>query len=132
MRSYHLLVVTPDGIAFDGECESLLVKTVDGDVEILAGHMDYMASLGIGRARILAGGVSKFAACSGGFLTVSGGEVKLVSVTFEYKEDIDLARAEKAKANAEERISSAKTDRELSLAKAKLQRALSRIGVAEM
>ncbi len=132
MRSYHLLVVTPDGAVFDGECESLLVRTSDGDIEILAGHMDYMASLGTGRARILTGGVSKFAACSGGFLTVSGGEVKLVSVTFEYKEDIDLARAEKAKADAEERISSAKSDRELSLAKAKLQRALSRIGVAQM
>ncbi len=132
MNSYHLLVVTPDGIAFDGECESLLVRTSDGDVEILAGHMDYMASLGTGRARILTGGVSRFAAQSGGFLTVKGGEVKLVSVTFEFKENIDLDRAMEAKENAEKKIASASDEKTLALAKAKLQRALSRIGVAKM
>ena len=132
MTSYHLLVVTPDGVAFDGECESLLVRTEDGDVEILASHMDYMASLGTGRARILVGGVSKFAAVSGGFLTVKAGEVKLVSVTFEFKENIDLDRALEAKGKAEEKIAAAKDERTLALAKAKLQRALSRIGVAKM
>ena len=46
MTSYHLLVVTPDGVAFDGECESLIVRTQDGDVEILASkqHPSYLRS----------------------------------------------------------------------------------------
>ncbi|MBQ8372592.1 MAG: ATP synthase F1 subunit epsilon [Clostridia bacterium] len=132
MRSYHLSVVTPDGLLFDGEAESLLVRTDDGDVEILAGHMDYIASLGYGRARIITGGVSRFAACSGGFLAVSGGEVKLVATTFEFAEDIDLERAKRAKENAERAISSSKDAKEIDLARAKLKRALSRIGVKEM
>ena len=132
MNSYHLLVVTPDGIAFDGECESLLVRTEDGDVEILASHMDYMASLGTGRARIMVGGVSKLAAVSGGFLTVKGGEVKLVAITFEFAENIDLERARAARDNARAKISEATDDKALMLAKAKLQRALNRIDVAEI
>ena len=72
------------------------------------------------------------AAVSGGFLTVKAGEVKLVSVTFEFKENIDLDRALEAKGKAEEKIAAAKDERTLALAKAKLQRALSRIGVAKM
>ena len=54
MKSFNLKIVTPDGLCFDSEVESLLVRTDDGDVEFLAGHIDYMASLGTGRARIKA------------------------------------------------------------------------------
>ena len=38
MKSFHIEIVTPDGIEYEGEVESLLVRTDDGDVEILAGH----------------------------------------------------------------------------------------------
>lgn len=131
MRSFNLKVVTPDGLAFDSEVESLLVRTDDGDVEFLAGHIDYMASLGTGRARIKVNGQDKFASVSGGFVTVKGGEVKLVAITFEFKENIDLARAKIALDEAKAALSSAKDDKALKLADAKLKRALNRIGVAE-
>ena len=131
MKSFNLKVVTPDGLAFDSEVESLLVRTDDGDVEFLAGHIDYMASLGTGRARIKVNGQDKFASVSGGFVTVKGGEVKLVAITFEFKENIDLARAKIALDEAKAALSSAKDDKALKLADAKLKRALNRIGVAE-
>ena len=130
MREYKLQIVTPDGVKFDGLAESLLVRTDDGDVQILAGHVDYMASVGTGRAKITVGGKDRLAACSGGFLTCSGGEVKLVAVTFEYADEIDLERAKRAKERAEELIRVAKGDRELVLAKARLRRAISRIDTA--
>ena len=132
MKSFNLKVVTPDGLAFDSQIESLLVRTDDGDVEFLAGHIDYMASLGTGRARIKQDGKDRFASVSGGFVTVSGGEVKLIAITFEFQEDIDLERAKAARDEAKETISSSKDDKSIALAKTKLQRALSRIGVAEM
>ena len=132
MKSFNLKVVTPDGLMFDSEVESLLVRTDDGDVEFLAGHIDYMASLGTGRARIKQDGKDKYASVSGGFATVKGGEVKLVAVTFEFRENIDLARAKASRDEAKARISESKDDKSLKLAQAKLQRALNRIGVAEM
>ena len=132
MKSFNLKVVTPDGLMFDSEVESLLVRTDDGDVEFLAGHIDYMASLGTGRARIKQDGKDKYASVSGGFVTVKGGEVKLVAVTFEFRENIDLARAKASRDEAKARISESKDDKSLKLAQAKLQRALNRIGVAEM
>ena len=132
MKSFNLKVVTPDGLAFDSQIESLLVRTDDGDVEFLAGHIDYMASLGTGRARIKQDGKDRYASVSGGFVTVSGGEVKLIAITFEFQENIDLERAKAARDEAKETLSSSKDDKSIALAKAKLQRALSRIDVAEM
>ncbi len=131
MKGFNLKVVTPDGLIFDSEVESLLVRTDDGDVEFLAGHIDYMASLGTGRARIKAEGKDRFASVSGGFVTVRGGEVKLVAITFEFRENIDLERAKAALDEAKSTISSSNDDKAIKLAKAKLARAMNRIGVAE-
>ena len=131
MRAFHLEIVTPDGSAFDGEAESLLVRTESGDVEILAGHADYIAALAVGRARIRTSDGDRLAAISGGFLSVDKKSVKLVATTFEFADEIDVKRAAAAKENAEAAITRAKNDRELDLAKAKLARALSRINVAE-
>ncbi len=131
MRELHLIIVTPDGIEFDGQVESVLAKTDVGDVEILAGHAEYFASLAVGKVKIKSSGTSRLASSSGGFLSVSGGEVKLVATTFEFADDIDLNRAKAAKEKAEQAISAAKDARAEALAKAKLSRALSRISVAE-
>ena len=132
MKSFKLKIVTPDGLLFDSEVESLLVRTDDGDVEFLAGHIDYMASLGTGRARIKVDGADKYASVSGGFVTVKGGEVTLVAVTFEFRENINLERAKAAMDAAKSEISTAMDDKALAIAKAKLSRAMNRIGVAEM
>ena len=132
MRSFNLKVVTPDGLIYESEVESLLVRTDDGDVEFLAGHIDYMASLGTGRARIKVNGEDKFASVSGGFVTVKAGEVKLVAITFEFRENIDVERAIAARDTAKAQVSSSIDDKALKIAKAKLTRALNRIDVAEM
>ena len=132
MRSFHLDVVTPDGAIYSGEVESLLVRTDTGDIEFLAGHIDYIASLGTGRARIREGGRDRYASVSGGTIQISGGKASLVAVTFEFKENIDIERARAAKSRAEEKIKAAKSDRELVLAKARLERAISRIKVYEL
>jgi F-type H+-transporting ATPase subunit epsilon len=132
MAEFPLEIVTPDGLAFDGMVESLLVKTDDGDVEFLAGHIDYMASLGTGKARIKAGGTDRFASVSGGFVTAASNEVKLVAITFEFADAIDLERAMAARDKATELLSTAKDAASIELAKAKLQRALNRISVAQM
>lgn len=132
MKEFHLQIVTPDGLAFDGKAESLLAKTDEGDVEILANHMDYFATLGIGKARIKMNGKEKFASVGGGFLSVSKNSVKLVATTFELADNIDLNRARAAKEKAENAISNSNDEKYIALAKAKLARALNRINVAEL
>ena len=131
MRKFHLEIVTPDGSVWDGEAEAILVRASSGDVEIMAGHSDYFASLGIGRAKLTADGKAREASMAGGFISVKGGEVKLVCTTFEFADEIELARAEEARERAERLITAAADDKALSVAKAKLTRALTRITVAK-
>ena len=131
MTPFKLKIVTPDGLIFDGEAEELLVRTVGGDVAILARHMDYVAPLGMGRAVVLTGGERRNAACIGGMLSVSKGEVTLVPTTFEWAEQIDLARVEAAQKKAEERLQNQNaSSTDIRLAEAKLRRALVRKSVA--
>ena len=132
MRRFHLEIATPDGICYNGEAESILIHTDDGDVEILAGHADFLASVATGRARILVDGKARYASASGGFVSVSPAGVKIAAITFEFADKIDLDRAEAAKERAEAAISSAKDAKSLDIAKAKLARALNRINVAGM
>lgn len=132
MRSFHLQIVTPDGAKLDEMIQSLLIRTDDGDIEILAGHADYAASIGVGRARIKnEAGEDIYASASGGFITVCRGEVKLITTTFELAADIDLNRAKDAAERAKVALDTAKSERDERIAKAKLARAINRISVAE-
>lgn len=131
MRTFSLTVATPDGIAYEGEATAFLARTSAGDVEILAGHTDYLAALATGRASIRTDdGTVRCAALSGGTLSVKRGVVSVAATTFEYAEDIDRKRAERAKEKAESAIRNAADERSLRLAKAKLERALLRMNVA--
>ena len=132
MKEFHLEIVTPDGLCYNDTVESLLVRTDDGDVEILASHADLLAAIDVGRARILKNGKPLYASVSGGFLSVSDGKVRLCVITFEFSDQIDVARAQRAKENAQLILSSTKDDRTISIARAKLARAISRINVGNM
>ena len=130
MSSFHLQIATPDGLIFDGQAERLLCRTIAGDVCILARHADYVTALGMGEARITVDGNVRRAACMGGMLTVVKGEAHLVPTTFEWAEDIDAERAQRAKERAETQIREKKADkRDLMLAEARLKRALVRMQV---
>lgn len=131
MSSFPLRIVTPDGSLFDGQAETLRLRTSEGYVSLRAGHADYIAALDVGMVSLTRDGVTRNAACGGGFVSVEKGAVRLVATTFEYADDIDVERAELAKARAEERLAQARVDRDITLAKAKLSRALNRISVAK-
>lgn len=130
MTPFKLKIVTPDGLIFDGEAEKLIVRTNAGDVAILARHIDYVAPLGMGRAVVESGGNRRTAACIGGMLSVSNGEVTLVPTTFEWSDAIDLERAERSYERADKVLhDSGATDTEIALAEARLHRALVRKSV---
>ena len=130
MTPFRLKIVTPDGLVYDGEAEQLSVRTVNGDVSILARHINYVIPLGMGRATVLANGQKRYAACIGGMLSVVNGEVTLVPTTFEWADQIDVTRADLAQKKAEDRLKASNTDTEVRLAQAKLHRALVRKSVA--
>lgn len=131
MATFHLQVVTLDGLSFDGEAEKLIVRTIDGDVCILPRHINYVTALGMGEAKIFTENGVRRAACIGGMLSVSDNEVSLCPTTFEWAEDIDAERAKKAREHAEELLKDkSKSKQDIAVAEAKLKRALVRQSVS--
>ena len=130
MATFHLQIVTPDGSFYDGEAEKLCLRSTTGELGILANHIDTVTALGMGEARITLNGETRRAACIGGMLAVTNGEVKVVATTFEWAEEIDVARAkaseERARAVLEDK---SRSERDLKIAEAKLRRALVRQSV---
>ena len=131
MNSFPLKIVTPDGLQFDGQAEQLTVRTTTGDMGILAGHINCVAPLGMGRAVIVTDGQRRYAACIGGMLTVVDNHVTIVATTFEWAEQIDSSRAEASQARAEKVLQNKDaSNTEIQLAQARLHRALVRKSVA--
>ena len=131
MTAFQLKIVTPDGLEYDGQAEEMVVRTTTGDMGILAGHINCVAPLGMGRAMFIIDGQKKYAACIGGILSVQNGHVILVPTTFEWAEEIDVDRAERAAQRAKTVIDGkSASDAEVALAEAKLKRALVRKAVA--
>jgi F-type H+-transporting ATPase subunit epsilon len=133
MATYHLQAVSLDGIEYEGEVEKIMLRTVDGDVEILARHTNYCTGIGMGTAHVtLADGKERRAACIGGMLSVMDGMVRVLPTTWEWSDEIDVERARSAKARAEERLKDAQLTKEARVrAEAKLYRALVRLGSAQ-
>ena len=131
MNEFDLQIVTPDGICFDGKAQKIILRTTVGDVGILAKHANYVAALSIGVAKVVTADGEKKAACSGGMLSVTDGVVRVVASTFEWGENIDTARAKRAKEKAQTRLDSTeKSEYEHNLAEIKLKKALARLSAS--
>lgn len=130
MKPFLLKIVTPDGVRYEGQAEELVVRTTTGDAGILAGHINYVASLGMGEATVVIDGQKRYGACIGGMVSVVDGNVTLLPTTFEWAEEIDPERADASRKKAEDILgnkTSGSTD--VLLAKARLKRALVRKSV---
>ena len=132
MTPFQLKIVTPDGLEYEGQAEEVIVRTTTGDLGILAGHVDCVAPLGMGRATFIIDGQKRYAACIGGILSMMGGKLTLVPTTFEWAEDIDADRADRAAEKAKALLSDKSVNSaDIAVAEAKLKRALIRKNVAD-
>ena len=132
MTPFQLKIVTPDGMKYDGTAEELIVRSITGDIGIMAGHINCVVPLGMGQAMTVIDGSKRYAACIGGMLSVMDGKVTLVPTTLEWADGIDVARSERSESRARAVLadkSASQTD--IKLAEARLKRALIRKSVAE-
>lgn len=132
MTTFPLKIVTPDGLQFEGAAEELIVRTIAGDIGVMAGHTDCVTPLGMGMATVVIDGEKKYAACIGGMLSVLKGDVTLIPTTFEWADEINAERAQDSERHAKEIIENkSASDTELKLAEARLKRSLIRQSVAQ-
>ena len=122
MKTFHLQIVTPDGEFFDGQAERVIVRTNNGDVAIMAGHANYVAVLGIGAAVVVTDSERRKAACMGGMLAVTNGEVRVIATAFEWADQIDKERAKLALEKAEAKLADSSLSKEARAAVEQAQR----------
>ena len=93
-KLFSVSLVTPDGAAYEGDAEMLIVPGAAGEIGVLARHAPLIASLRSGSTRIhLAGGeVQEYATGPGFFQVLRDRAIALVDDAVEASQ-IDDARA---------------------------------------
>ena len=130
MKSYRLLIVTPERQFFDGQAVSASLPATDGYMGILPGHEPAAIALAPGLMRFSTEeGQEKVCAVSHGFAVVNGGMLRLIVQTAEWPEEIDENRVLEARRQAEERVNRHASMQEYEIARAAIARATARLYV---
>ncbi len=87
MRAYSLTISSPDGHLFKGDAVKLIVRGVEGELAVLAGHIPYVTAVKACDCRIeFPDGTERVGHTDGGILSVTGESVTLLSGSFQWKE----------------------------------------------
>ena len=100
----HLEIVTPDRQVVRESVLAVSVPGQEGYLGILPGHAPLLSLLKPGEKSYTRNGVSHYLAVSWGFVEVLPDRVIILAETGERAEEIDVARAERAKQRADERL----------------------------
>jgi F-type H+-transporting ATPase subunit epsilon len=126
-----LELATPTRMVVADAVDEVVVPGSEGYFGVLPGHAPLLATLGIGELTYRIGRDERHVAVAGGFAEVRNDKVIVLADTAELPQDIDRARAERARDRAEQRLSG-RSQEEIDYARAAaaLARALTRIQVA--
>ena len=126
-----LEIATPMRLAVAETVDEAVAPGSEGYFGVLPGHAPFLTTLGIGAVSYRVGRDELHLAVSGGFVEVRNDKVIVLADTAERPEEIDRARAERARERAEQRLSGrSQDDVDFARAAAALARALSRLQVA--
>lgn len=134
MARIFLEIITPDRVVVSEEVDIVTAPGVAGEFGVLANHAPMVAAIKIGALRYRVGDKEEWVAVSGGFCEVSGNKITFLVEAAEKAYEIDVERALRAKERAEKRLQEyqAKVEHiDHVRARAALQRALTRLAVAE-
>ena len=97
-------VVSPERVLFSGDARQVITRTVEGgEIAFLPGHAAFLGALVENHTRIyLVDGTVQDVAVHRGFVEVAPDHVTILSDVAEIASDIDVERARRAKAVAEE------------------------------
>jgi F-type H+-transporting ATPase subunit epsilon len=131
MERLTLELATPTRMVVAETVDEVVVPGSEGYFGVLPGHAPLLATLGIGELTYRIGREERHVAVAGGFAEVRNDKVIVLADTAEGPQDIDRARAERARDRAEQRLSGRAQDEiDYARAAAALARALTRIQVS--
>ncbi len=120
--TFDLNVVSAEGVLFSGRAESVQVTGTGGEFGILAGHTPLLTGVVPGMVRLVKQyGEEEVIFVSGGTCEVQPGEVTVLADTAIRAEDLDLAKAQEAKRQAEEMLNNSATNQDVDYVKVATQ-----------
>ena len=126
-----LEIATPTRAVVTELVDEVVIPGGDGYFGVLPGHAALLSTLGVGEITYRIGRDEFHLAAGGGFAEVRNDKVIVLADTAERPDEIDRARAERARERAEQRLTG-RTQEEIDFARATvaLARALARLQVA--
>ena len=128
---FKLDIVTPERQIWSDDVDFVTIPTVQGEITILANHVPIVSIIEPGELKIRKGTDTVFMAVAGGFFQVTGKKVTILADAAERAEEIDIARAERAREQAKKILEEKKQEKVPNAEViAALQRSLARLKVA--
>lgn len=127
MIKFDISIYAADKIFYQGQCESMVIPTPQGQYGILAKHRNTISAVSPGIASIKVDGQIFEAVVSTGLFKIEDGKVLVLVDSCERPEDIDEKRAERAKEEAERKLRQKMSIHEYQVAQANLSRAINRL-----
>lgn len=102
----NVQVVSPESVSYTGEASMVVARTVEGgDIAFQPGHIPFIGILQVWSVDVIKEDGSRDTfAVHRGFVQVSDSDVTILSDVSEAKDEIDVARAERALAAAEQAL----------------------------
>ena len=126
----ELEIVTPDKLLLREPVEGVQIPGKNGELGVLPGHAPLITELTIGEISYRQGADTHYIAVAWGFAEVLPHKVTILADTAERAEEIDVKRAQEAKARAEEALKRAAADLDFEAALYAQHRAEVRLQVA--
>lgn len=126
----QLDVVTPTRLVVSERVTEVVAPGTEGYFGVLPDHVPFITTLKAGTVTYWKGKEERHLAVSRGYAEVRGDRLSILADTAEVAEEVDVARAERARQRAEQRLQEWASGAEaidFARAKAALQRALARL-----
>lgn len=130
-KFFRLEIITPDRKFYEGEASMVEFTTTEGEMGVYKHHIPLTAVLAPGIVTITEAEEKKEAAIHAGFVEILPEKVTFLAEIAEWPEEIDVARAEAARARAEERIRNHTAEIDVARAEIALKKALVRIDIKQ-
>jgi F-type H+-transporting ATPase subunit epsilon len=129
--TFQLEIVTPEKMVVRDSAEEVQIPGKNGYLGVLPGHAPLITELSTGELSYRHGGETHRFAVAWGFAEVLPDKVTVLAESAERAAEIDLARAQSDKKQAEEHLASGKTEEDFTKAEAELKSAETRLEVAQ-
>lgn len=129
MATFRLEILSPEKRFYDGDCESLIIDTLEGKRGVMAHHTPMVAAISNGSITFKVAGEWKTCYTTGGFAEVRPDETVINVQIVEWPDEMEARLAEEQKEQTEEMRRQEQSLKEYNESRANIAREMARLKV---